>query len=168
MKKAILSTALNRRTIRFGGTGMLLMAATQPIAISPKARRTEIVTLGTAGGPRPRPDRMQSANLLIVDGKLYLIDCGDGTLRQIVRAGENFDLIDNIFLTHNHSDHTLGLPVMIATFWEYQRRHPVTILGPRGNEALVAGTMEALAVNAEIRSGELGIASWRERGCQSV
>ena len=51
---------------------------------------TTLITLGTAGGPLPRPDRAQSSNLLIVNGTLYLIDAGDGVTRRIVEAGYDF------------------------------------------------------------------------------
>ena len=53
-------------------------------------RSTQLVTLGTAGGPVPRADRAQSANLLIVNGVPYLVDAGDGVTRRLAEAGVNF------------------------------------------------------------------------------
>lgn len=115
---------------------------------------TIIVTLGTAGGPPPRADRSQPANALIVNGTPYLIDAGENVVRQIERAGLDYRRVGRIFLTHNHSDHTLGLPALIATQWEAQRRDPVQIFGPVGTQRLVKGMLDFLAVNSEIRRTE--------------
>ncbi len=50
---------------------------------------TPVITLGTVAGPPPRPNRAQSSNLLIVDGRRYVIDAGDGVTRRITQAGFN-------------------------------------------------------------------------------
>jgi ribonuclease BN (tRNA processing enzyme) len=115
---------------------------------------TRLVTLGTAGGPLPREDRTQASNLLIVDGAPYMIDAGDNVTRRIVQAGADFRKVDQVFLTHNHSDHTMGLATLMVSQWEYQRRDPLNIFGPSGTAALVNGAMQFLAVNAEIRWAE--------------
>jgi len=115
---------------------------------------TVIVTLGTAGGPRPRPHRSQSANLLLVNGTAYLIDAGENTVRRIVEAGVNFVNVGRLFITHGHSDHTAGLPALLASQWEFQRRAPVEIYGPPGTQKLVADTLVFLSENSAIRSTE--------------
>src|SRR5204862_2565827 len=96
---------------------------------APQAKGTVIVTLGTRGGPLPRPGRTQSSNLLVVNGTPYLIDAGDGATRRIVRAGYDFRRIGQVFITHPHSDHTNGLATLLASQWEYQRREPTDIYG---------------------------------------
>jgi ribonuclease BN (tRNA processing enzyme) len=115
---------------------------------------THFVTLGTTAGPLPRKDRAQAANLLIVNGTTYLIDAGDGVARRIVQAGANFRTIDNIFITHNHSDHTAGLATLLDVQWEYAKRQPTQVYGPPGTARLVKAALEYFAVNAEIRSTE--------------
>jgi ribonuclease BN (tRNA processing enzyme) len=115
---------------------------------------TRLITLGTAGGPLPQKKRTQSSNLLIVRGHLYLIDAGDDVTRRIVQAGANFQQVDKIFITHAHSDHTMGLPTLLVSEWEYQRRAPIDIYGPPGTEALVRGAIQFLTPNAEIRWSE--------------
>ncbi|MDB5407124.1 MAG: beta-lactamase protein [Rhodospirillales bacterium] len=117
------------------------------------ASGTIVVTLGTRGGPLPTGDRAQSSNLLVVNGTLYLIDAGDGATRRIVEAGYDFKKIGKIFITHPHSDHTNGLATQLASEWEYQRRDPVDIYGG-GVERLVAGAIDYLTANAEIRWAE--------------
>jgi ribonuclease BN (tRNA processing enzyme) len=111
---------------------------------------TRIVTLGTAGGPLPRKDRAQSSNLLLVDGRLYVIDAGDGVTRRIVQAGYDFGQIGKIFITHAHSDHTAGLASLLVARWEFQPRDPIDVYGS-GVEELVSGAISYLTPNAEIR-----------------
>lgn len=118
------------------------------------AKVSRLITLGTAGGPLPQKDRAQSSNLLIVNGDLYLVDAGDNVTRRIVQAGADFRLVGKIFVTHGHSDHTLGLATLLSAEWELQRREPIDIYGPPGTEATTKGAMHYLSVNAEIRWAE--------------
>jgi ribonuclease BN (tRNA processing enzyme) len=119
----------------------------------PAASGTTLVTLGTAGGPLPRPDRAQSSNLLVVNGTLYLIDAGGSVTSRIVQAGYDFRKVGKIFITHPHSDHTAGLATLLVSEWEYQRAEPIDIYGG-GVEALVKGAIDYLTPNAEIRWAE--------------
>src|SRR5262245_26145794 len=64
------------------------------------ASGTQLITLGTAGGPLPRADRAQSSNLLVVNGALYLIDAGGGVTSRVVQSGHDFRKIGKIFITH--------------------------------------------------------------------
>ena len=113
---------------------------------------TTLVTLGTAGGPLPRPDRAQSSNLLIVNGTFYLIDAGGGVTGRIVQSGNNFRNVSKIFITHAHSDHTAGLATLLVSQWE-QQAEPADIYGS-GVEALVKGAIAYLTPNADIRWSE--------------
>jgi hypothetical protein len=61
--------------------------ASQQKSAALRANDTELLMLGTAGGPPLRKDRSEPATLLIVDGRPYLIDCGIGTIRRLVEAG---------------------------------------------------------------------------------
>ena len=115
---------------------------------------TLVITLGTAGGPRPRVDRAQSANLVVVNGKPYLVDVGENVVRRLTQAGVNILGVDQVFITHGHSDHTLGLPALLATQWEFQRRKPIEIIGPPGTSKLVADALIFLSSNSAIRFAE--------------
>jgi ribonuclease BN (tRNA processing enzyme) len=128
----------------------LMISCARPSSPAPE-KRTVLITLGTRGGPLPTRDRTQSSNLLIVDGALYLIDAGDNVTRRIVESGHDFRKIDQVFLTHLHGDHTAGLAHLVGSAWEYQRRKPLDVYGS-GVEKLVAGVIESLKPNAEIRS----------------
>lgn len=145
---------LTRRSLLAGLAACTTIGSARASGTPSRLPGSFIVTLGTAGGPRPRPDRSQSANLLVVRNKPYLIDCGEGTLGQIARSGLSFENIDQLFITHNHSDHNLGVPALVATMWEFQRRTPLSIRGPQGTQSFIASVLDALAVNTEIRSAE--------------
>src|SRR5215470_5265439 len=99
------------------------------------ATGTQLITLGTRGGPLPTADRAQSSNLLVVNGVLYLIDAGGGVTGRIVQAGYDFRRVGKIFITHPHSDQTAGLATRLVSEWEYQRAEPIDIYGG-GVEAL--------------------------------
>jgi ribonuclease BN (tRNA processing enzyme) len=114
---------------------------------------TVLITLGTGGGPLPRPGRTQSSNLLVVNGTPYLIDAGDGAVRRIARAGYDFRQVGKVFITHPHSDHTNGLATLLNAQWEFARREPTDIYG-YGVEALVKGAIAYLTPNAEVRWSE--------------
>jgi ribonuclease BN (tRNA processing enzyme) len=119
----------------------------------PAPKGTVLITLGTGGGPLPRPGRTQSSNLLVVNGTPYLIDAGDGAVRRIARAGYDFRQVGKVFITHPHSDHTNGLATLLNAQWEFARREPTDIYG-YGVEALVKGAIAYLTPNAEVRWSE--------------
>jgi ribonuclease BN (tRNA processing enzyme) len=112
---------------------------------------TRLITLGTRSGPNPTVWRAQSSNVLIVNGSPYIIDAGDGVTRRLARSKIVFRDIENIFITHPHSDHTGGLPSLLAVQYDSIRTKPVNIYGPPGTEAIVKGVLPFLDVNAEVR-----------------
>jgi ribonuclease BN (tRNA processing enzyme) len=133
--------------------GLAILPGPTSAQTADKPTGTQLITLGTRGGPLPSKGRAQSSNLLVVNGTLYLIDAGDGATRRIVQAGHDFRKVGKIFITHPHSDHTAGLATLLVSAWEYQRREPIDIYGG-GVEALVKGAIAYLTPNAEIRWAE--------------
>ncbi len=91
----------------------------------------EIVFLGTSGCV-PTRERNLSAILLEYLGESFLFDCGEGSQRQMRFAGVNFMRIDNVFITHLHADHFLGLGGMIQSMDFLERTRPLEIHGPKG------------------------------------
>lgn len=134
-------------------SSLAFTAADRAVAQNAQPSGTQLITLGTAGGPLPRGDRMQSSNLLVVNGSPYLIDAGGGVTTRVVQSGNDFRKVGKIFITHPHSDHTAGLATLMVSQWEYQRAEPVDIYGG-GVEALVKGALAYLTPNAEIRWAE--------------
>jgi ribonuclease Z len=86
--------------------------------------------LGT-GAACPTVDRNVTAHALHREGEMLLFDCGEGTQRQMMRYGVGFSFRE-LFVTHFHSDHILGLPGLIRTMGLLDRTQPVTVYGPKG------------------------------------
>src|SRR6202043_4124065 len=75
-----------------------------PTAVDSEKPKSRLILLGTAGGPTPKPNRAAPAQVIVVNGVSYVIDCGNGVARQMVLAKLKLASIRNIFLTHHHSD----------------------------------------------------------------
>ncbi len=92
----------------------------------------DLVFLGTAGS-MPTAQRNPAAILLRRGGDRLLFDCGEGTQRQLQRSTVGLPELEEVFLTHFHADHFLGLPGMLKTFALRGRAEaPLTVYGPRG------------------------------------
>jgi ribonuclease Z len=131
---------------------------------------------GTAGSV-PSARRGLPALLVRRGGDRILIDCGEGTQRQLVRSVGLTDLTD-VFITHLHADHWLGLPGMLKSFELRDRERPLTVHGPPGTTALLERlrpvygrpryglTLRDLEVDEQVRRGDLEIVPFpvRHRG----
>ena len=96
----------------------------------------DLVFLGTSASA-PTASRGASATLLRRGGDRLLIDCGEGTQRQLLRSDAGLVDLEHVFLTHLHADHVLGLPGMLKTFALRGREVPITVYGPGGTRALL-------------------------------
>ena len=96
----------------------------------------DVLFVGTAGSA-PSARRGLPATLVRRGGDRLLFDCGEGTQRQLVRSTGLVEL-EEIFITHFHADHVLGLPGMLKTFALRQRERPLTVYGPKGLRSLFA------------------------------
>ena len=94
----------------------------------------DLIFLGTAGSA-PTARRGLPGTLIRRGGERLLVDCGEGTQRQMIRSVGLVDL-DDVFITHFHADHVLGLPGMIKTFGLQGRERPLNVYGPAGLERL--------------------------------
>ena len=91
----------------------------------------DVVFVGTAGS-MPTAQRGPAATLIRRGGERLLFDCGEGTQRQLLRSDVGLVELREIFLTHFHADHFLGLPGMLKTFALRGRELPLTLYGPAG------------------------------------
>ena len=120
--------------------------------------RTQVVLLGT-GNPGPAPARSGPATAIVVNGQPYLIDFGPGVVRRAVAAQQkgiaalNPVNLRHAFLTHLHSDHTLGYPDLIFTPWVVGRKQRLEVYGPRGLKAMTSHVLAAWAEDIKIRQG---------------
>jgi ribonuclease Z len=91
----------------------------------------DVVFLGTSGSS-PTAQRSPAATLVRRGGERLLFDCAEGTQRQLLRSDVGLVELQDVFLTHFHADHYLGLPGMLKTFALRGRELPLTLHGPRG------------------------------------
>ena len=119
----------------------------------------DIVFLGTSASA-PTAQRAPTAILVRRGGERLLFDCAEGTQRQLMRSTLGLPDLEQIFLTHFHADHYLGLPGMLKTFSLRQREVPLTIYGPAGLRDLykslgrIVGKLSYPVELEEVRPGE--------------
>ncbi len=139
---------------------MLLGAAASvaPAALraAPAPSGTRLILLGTKGGPTPSKARAPACAVLIVEGRPYLIDCPDGTARQLALAGVDLSGIGPIFLTHHHSDHMAGLGALLLLAWGAGLKAPVHVYGPPPVRDIVHSELAAGLPDIEYRMREEG------------
>src|SRR5262249_15204975 len=124
----------------------------------------DVVFLGTSGS-MPTAKRALPATLVRRGGERLLFDCGEGTQRQLLRSDVGFVELNEIFLTHFHADHYLGLPGMLKTFALRGREVPLTIYGPRGLGELLGSLRRIFGrLTYEIRTVELDHGNELARG----
>jgi len=116
---------------------MVLSIATGCATRQAHSGATRVVMLGT-GTPNADPDRSGPAVAVVVGDRAYLVDCGPGVVRRAsaaYRAGVDalaVEKLERVFITHLHSDHTLGYPDLIFTPWVLGRSVPLEAYGPPG------------------------------------
>lgn len=119
----------------------------------------DLIFLGTSASA-PTAGRAPTALLLRRGGERLLFDCAEGTQRQLMRSSLGLPDIEDIFLTHFHADHTLGLPGLLKTFALRGRELPLTVHGPPGLRELlgdfrrVFGRVPYPVELVEVRPGE--------------
>ncbi len=96
----------------------------------------DVCLLGTSG-MMPLPNRWLTSLMLRLGGSSLLIDCGEGTQVAIREQGWSVHPIDTICFTHFHGDHISGLPGLLLSMGNSDRRDPVTLIGPKGLEKVV-------------------------------
>lgn len=109
-----------------------------------------LIVLGS-GTPVPEPDRAGPAYALLYRDRLFLFDAGAGIMRRVAAAGLRINGVTAAFLTHLHSDHTIGLPDLMFTTWVMGRRGPFPLIGPPGTQAMVDHLMMAYAEDTKVR-----------------
>lgn len=134
-------------------------------------RGTYVVLLGT-GTPNADPERSGPAVAVVVNGASYLVDAGPGVVRRAAAAAARGipalepPMLDRVFLTHLHSDHTVGLPDLMLTPWVLERDRPLEVFGPTGTDQMVAHLLAAY--DADIRRRIDGLQPQNATGWRAV
>ncbi|MEO5494479.1 MAG: MBL fold metallo-hydrolase [Sphingomonas sp.] len=131
------------------------LAALPLIGAAPEPR-VRVVLLGTKGGPTPSPYRAAPATLIEIDGKAWVIDCGNGVASQLAKAGVSLDGLARIFVTHNHSDHIADVGTLIELAWSSGLKTPVWVHGPPPIKQIVRDQLSAFAYDVAARIREEG------------
>ncbi len=145
------------KPLLFFGVFMSLALCVLPSPCAADTAKTQVVLLGV-GSPVPDPDRSGPAIAVVVNGHAYLVDAGTGCVRQATKAyqkkgvkGLDITGLNILFITHLHSDHTLGYPDLILTPWDH-RTKPLEVYGPKGTRDMTENLLKAYALDIEVRT----------------
>jgi ribonuclease BN (tRNA processing enzyme) len=119
-------------------------------ALSRPASGTTVVMLGT-GMPRPDPMCFGPATAVVHDGRVFLFDAGAGVMRRMAAARLSIRGPEAVFITHLHSDHTLGYPDLILTTWVMGRKHKLQAYGPIGLKKMTRHIISAWKEDIDVR-----------------
>jgi ribonuclease Z len=111
---------------------------------------TRVILLGT-GTPNPEPEHSGPAVAIVTGQNVYIVDAGPGVVRRAAQAGISMDQLTRAFITHLHSDHTVGLPDLIFTPAVTGRQEALEIYGPPGLSAMTSHILEAWTEDTNIR-----------------
>ncbi len=121
--------------------------------------KTKVILLGT-GNPNPNPTHLGPSVLILVDNTPYIIDFGTGLIRQAAAltpqyggSHKNLEIknLKTAFLTHMHSDHTLGFADLVLTPWIMGRDAPLEVYGPEGLIEMTGHLLEAYRADINYR-----------------
>lgn len=140
------------------GLTLLFLFTWQVISLAQNkaASKTQIVFLGT-GTPLPDPERAGPSIAIVVNSTPYIVDAGTGVVRRAAAARDKgVEALRPVnlkvaFLTHLHSDHTLGLPDLMITPWIMGRKEPLELYGPPGTQKMVSRILQAYEVDRNTR-----------------
>ena len=110
----------------------------------------DIVFLGTSASA-PSVERGLSSALVIHRGERWMIDCGEGTQRQLLRSGLGFRRLNAVLLTHGHLDHILGLGGIVSTFARWEAVEHLKIIGGRWAVRRVRDLMNVVLRTVDIK-----------------
>lgn len=122
----------------------------------PATPGTRLVLLGTRGGPGIDLTRAQTASAVVIDGTPYLVDCGYGTVRQLVASNVGYLQLGSIFFTHLHDDHVGDLAALLSFQWTNSKATATDAYGPYGTAKLVEAAVGFFKQNVEIRTVDEG------------
>jgi ribonuclease BN (tRNA processing enzyme) len=145
---------MNRR--EFLAASALLAGAVHRTRVGAGSAATRLILLGTGGGPRPKLKNNASSQVIVVDGALYVVDCGDGVARQLVLAGLPLPSLRHVFITHHHSDHNADYGNLLLLSWASGLRTRVDTWGPPPIEEMTRLFLEMSATDIETRIADEG------------
>ncbi len=147
--------SLDRRAFVAAAAGMMGVLGL-PYPMRRRNGRTRLILLGTGGGPRPKKENNATSQVIIINGELYVVDCGDGVARQLTLAGLSLDKLRHVFITHHHSDHNADYGNLLLLSWASGLRTPVDTWGPPPIERITQLFFEMSATDIDVRIADEG------------
>jgi ribonuclease BN (tRNA processing enzyme) len=127
-----------------------------PLRALAQTRKTRLIFLGTGGGPRPRKAASSPAQVILINGAAYVVDCGDGVARQLASAGVSLPTLRHVFITHHHSDHNADYGNLLLLSWVTGLRTRVDTWGPPPIEKMTRLFFEMNAFDIDTRIADEG------------
>jgi ribonuclease BN (tRNA processing enzyme) len=118
--------------------------------------KSRLILLGTGGGPTPKPNRAEPAQVIVVNGAAYVIDCGNGVARQMVLAGLKLGSLRSVFITHQHSDHNADYGNLIWLAWASTLTSKVNTYGPPPLREMTRLFLEMNDTDIKVRMADEG------------
>jgi ribonuclease BN (tRNA processing enzyme) len=131
--------------------GRLYTASLARESLPGRSAEPALIMLGT-GTPVPDPSAWGPASAVVAGERLFVVDAGAGVSRRLAAAGfPRVAQVEAVFLTHLHSDHTLGYPDLIFTTWIMGRRQPLAVYGPAGLRRMTDAVLDAWRDDVDVR-----------------
>ena len=137
--------------------GMLAAGATSGLpsatlgATAEWATGTHVVLLGTMAGPVFDPSRFMASQILFVEGRGYMIDCGQGAISRMTEMGIPLPSLRNLFVTHHHSDHVADYPALMNLSWIIGIKDKLRVAGPPPMKSMHEAALNFFKEDADIR-----------------
>ena len=147
---------MNRRQFVAASAGILTCASSSMLLSGQGQEKTRLILLGSGGGPRHRTNRVASAQVILVNGSAYVVDCGDGVARQLVAAGVPLTQLRHILITHHHSDHNADYGNLIYGAWTVGLERRLDTWGPPPLKKMTRLFFEMNAYDINIRIADEG------------
>jgi ribonuclease BN (tRNA processing enzyme) len=147
----------NRRQFLFGAASLALSRRRLGTGGRFKQKdRTQLILLGTKGGPSLTDSRKNPATLLLINGTPYLVDCAYGASWQLKAAGVAANDLRYVFVTHHHSDHNLDYGAVIYNAWATGQPVRIDAYGPPGLERMTGAFWEYVKFDIDTRIQDEG------------
>jgi ribonuclease BN (tRNA processing enzyme) len=147
---------MDRRAFLAGAAALAAAARLTRSSNAQGGGKTRLILLGTGGGPRPKKANMSSAQAIIANDVLYVVDCGDGVARQLVIAGASLPKLRHVFITHHHSDHNADYGNLLLLSWASGLRTRVDTWGPPPLAKITRLFLEMSAYDIDTRIADEG------------
>lgn len=150
-----MNSMVDRRALLKAALGGALVATTgahgQTGAAKAWTSGTRLALLGTMAGPVLHPARAMNSQIIFVNGRGYLVDCGYGTVARMTEMGIHLSELSQIYVTHHHSDHTGDYPALLNLAWIMGIPGKLSIFGPPPMRQMHASSLAVFEEDSQIR-----------------